>query len=55
MLPTTYRSDAFQEAYVIIDSFDDLLRQVLEADLASLWDEMEGLPDLDPAFELEEV
>lgn len=49
VLRTRYRSDAFQKAYFVIDSFEDLLDRMLEADLAGLYEELRGEPDLDPA------
>jgi phenylalanine-4-hydroxylase len=55
VLCTTYRSDMFQQAYFIVDSFDDLLRQVRNVDLTRLCDELDGLPDLDPASPLKLV
>jgi phenylalanine-4-hydroxylase len=49
VLRTTYRSDCFQERYFVIDSFEDLLGRVMEADLGALYGEAEALGDLDPA------
>jgi len=49
VLQTRYRSDAFQEGYFVIDSFDALLRLLTDADLAALYRELEGTEDLDPA------
>ena len=48
VLRTRYRTDAFQQAYFVIDSFEDLLRELLEADLPSLYRELEDEPDLLP-------
>jgi phenylalanine-4-hydroxylase len=48
VLRTTYRSDAFQEGYFVIDSFEDLLETVIEADLDALYDAVAPLPDLAP-------
>ncbi len=48
VLRTRYRSDAFQHAYFVIDSFDDLLAQLREADLPSLYAEAAMTEDLDP-------
>lgn len=45
---TSYRSDAFQHAYFVIDSFDDLLAQLRDADLPALYAEAGLLEDLDP-------
>ncbi|MEA3028702.1 MAG: phenylalanine-4-hydroxylase [Sphingomonadales bacterium] len=49
VLQTRYRSDAFQEGYFVIDSFEALLRLLTDADLAALYRELEGTKDLDPA------
>ena len=49
VLRTRYRSDAFQEGYFVIDSFDALLRVLTDADLAALYRELEGSEDLAPA------
>ncbi|HEY0412655.1 MAG TPA: phenylalanine 4-monooxygenase [Allosphingosinicella sp.] len=48
VLRTRYRSDAFQRAYFVIDGFEGLLEQIESADLASLYDAMDRLPELDP-------
>ena len=48
VLRTSYRSDAFQKRYFVIDSFEDLLAQVAEADLPALYEEAEALGDLEP-------
>jgi phenylalanine-4-hydroxylase len=48
VLRTRYRSDAFQEGYFVIDSFDALLRVLTDADLAGLYGELEGTVDLAP-------
>jgi phenylalanine-4-hydroxylase len=50
VLRTTYRSNSFQEAYFVIDSFEDLLRRIEAADLPALYEEMDSLPDLSPAL-----
>lgn len=49
VLRTRYRSDAFQQGYFVIDSFDALLRVLSDTDLAALYCELEGALDLDPA------
>ena len=49
VLRTRYRSDAFQQAYFVIDSFEELLSDLLEADLPALYGELEGEEDLSPA------
>jgi phenylalanine-4-hydroxylase len=48
VLQTRYRSDAFQHGYFVIDSFDALLGVLTNADLAGLYEEMEGTADLEP-------
>jgi phenylalanine-4-hydroxylase len=48
VLRTSYRTDVFQQAYFVIDSFDRLLGELLEADLPALFRELEGEPDLRP-------
>jgi len=48
VLRTSYRSDAFQQCYFVIDSFEDLLRRLDRADLPSLYQEADALPDLSP-------
>jgi phenylalanine-4-hydroxylase len=49
VLRTRYRSDAFQEGYFVIPSFDALLGMLNGMDLPELYDELEGQPDLDAA------
>jgi phenylalanine-4-hydroxylase len=49
VLRTTYRSDAFQRGYFVIDSFDALLRTLETADLTRLYAELDDLPVLEPA------
>ena len=49
VLRTRYRSDAFQQGYFVIDSFEALLRVLTDADLAALYRELEGSEDLAPA------
>ena len=46
MLRTRYRSDAFQHGYFVIPSFDALLRLLTDADLAALYEELDGQADL---------
>jgi phenylalanine-4-hydroxylase len=48
VLRTRYRSDAFQEGYFVIESFEALLRVLTDADLAGLYEELGGTPDLEP-------
>ncbi len=47
VMRTRYRIDDYQQAYFVIDSFEDLLRQTLDADFGPLYDELLVLPDLD--------
>jgi len=49
VLRTRYRSDAFQEAYFVVDSFEALLSVLQDADLAELYGMLAEEPDLDPA------
>ncbi|HEV2818027.1 MAG TPA: phenylalanine 4-monooxygenase [Allosphingosinicella sp.] len=48
VLRTRYRSDAFQQGYFVIDSFEVLLRVLTDADLGALYEALEGAADLDP-------
>ena len=48
VLRTRYRSDAFQQGYFVIAGFDALLRLLEDNDLAALYAEIAGQPDLDP-------
>ena len=48
VLRTRYRSDAFQEGYFVISSFDALLRLLRDVDLAGLYEELADAPELDP-------
>ncbi len=45
IMRTPYRIDDYQQAYFVIDSFDDLLRQTLETDFGPLYAELETAPD----------
>lgn len=49
VLRTRYRGDAFQQCYFVIDRFEDALRLVQDGDFLALCDELDRLPDLDPA------
>jgi phenylalanine-4-hydroxylase len=49
VLRTRYRSDAFQHCYFVVDSFEDLLASVRDADLERLYAEAALDEDLDPA------
>jgi phenylalanine-4-hydroxylase len=45
---TSYRPDCFQQSYFVVDGFENLLDQVLAADLPGLYAELDGQEDLDP-------
>ena len=49
VMRTPYRIDDYQQTYFVIERFEDLLRQTLEADLAPLYRQLEAAPDLDLA------
>ena len=49
VLRTGYRSDAFQQSYFVIDSFEDLLERTIGDDLGLIYAALDGLSDLDPA------
>jgi phenylalanine-4-hydroxylase len=49
VLRTQYVSSEFQKGYFVIDSFEGLLKQVMQADLPGLFEEAAALEDLDPA------
>lgn len=48
VMRTRYRIDDYQQAYFVIDSFDDLLRQTTETDFGPLYDALADLPDIAP-------
>lgn len=48
VMRTDYRIDDFQQGYMVIDSFEQLLRTTLETDFAPLYRELEGERDLQP-------
>jgi phenylalanine-4-hydroxylase len=48
VMRTSYRTDSFQQSYFVIDRFRDVLDLVLGNDFASLYRELDGLPDLSP-------
>jgi phenylalanine-4-hydroxylase len=48
VMRTRYRIDDYQRNYFVIDSFDDLLRQTLEADFAPLYADLADTPDIEP-------
>jgi phenylalanine-4-hydroxylase len=49
VLRTRYRSDALQLCYFVVDSFEDLLRRIAEADLQRLYEEVAPLDEFEPA------
>lgn len=49
VMRTRYRIDDFQQTYFVIDSFQDLLRQTLEADFAPLYSALAQTSDVDVA------
>ena len=49
VMRTRYRIDDYQQAYFVVDSFDQLLRTTLDTDFAPLYAALETLPDLDLA------
>jgi phenylalanine-4-hydroxylase len=49
VLRTRYRSDALQRCYFVVDSFDDLLAQILRADLDQLYETVAALNEFEPA------
>ncbi len=46
VMRTNYRIDDYQQAYFVIDSFDQLLHATLDTDFAPLYAKLETLPDL---------
>jgi phenylalanine-4-hydroxylase len=48
VMRTTYRIDAFQRTYFVLDSVDDLF-EATRCDLSALSSRIEGAPDLSPA------
>lgn len=49
VLRTRYNSAAFQQCYFVIESFDELLEDMLREPLEPLYAELRGLPDFDPS------
>ncbi|KAB7643871.1 phenylalanine 4-monooxygenase [Polymorphobacter fuscus] len=47
VMRTRYRIDDYQQTYFVIDSFDDLLRQTLDADFGPIYAELDAAEDLD--------
>jgi phenylalanine-4-hydroxylase len=54
VMRTRYRIDDYQQNYFVIDSFDDLLRQTLEADFGPLYTELADGEDIAPGSILPE-
>jgi phenylalanine-4-hydroxylase len=48
ILRTNYRIDDYQQAYFVIDSYDQLLRTTLDTDFGPLYAALAGQPDLAP-------
>jgi phenylalanine-4-hydroxylase len=46
VLRTSYEIDNYQKNYFVIDSFEQLLRDTLETDFVSIYEELSGLPDI---------
>ena len=46
LMRTANRIDDYQQSYFVIDSFEDLLRQTVETDLAPLYADLQTAPDL---------
>ncbi|HEX4737672.1 MAG TPA: phenylalanine 4-monooxygenase [Allosphingosinicella sp.] len=51
VLRTRYRTDTFQQAYFVIEHFEDVLKLVLRDDFAALCNKLDALPDLAPGEE----
>jgi len=49
VLRTGYRADEYQQCYFVIDRFEDVLGLVRAHDFPALFEELDGMPDLDPA------
>jgi phenylalanine-4-hydroxylase len=50
VLRTRYCSNAFQQSYFVIESFEDLLERTISGEgLADLYPKLDALPELDPA------
>lgn len=50
VLRTRYRPDDFQKSYFVIDRFEDVLELVKANDFPALYEELDGLPDIDPSI-----
>ncbi|EJL30836.1 phenylalanine-4-hydroxylase, monomeric form [Novosphingobium sp. AP12] len=46
LMRTPYRIDDYQQAYFVVESFEDLLRQTIETDFAPLYAELAGGDDI---------
>jgi phenylalanine-4-hydroxylase len=49
VMRTKYRIDDYQQTYFVIDSFESLLEQTLEADFGPLYAELDGAEVIEPA------
>ena len=49
VMRTKYRIDDYQQAYFVIESFEQLLHATLDTDFAPLYARLAGLPDLEVA------
>ena len=47
LMRTRYRIDDYQQTYFVIDSFEDLLRQTLEADFEPIYASLASEPDIE--------
>lgn len=50
VLRTSYRPDAFQQSYFVIDRFEEALKLVRDYDFPKLYAELDGMADIDPSF-----
>jgi phenylalanine-4-hydroxylase len=48
VLRTDYITNDLQPAYIVLDSFGELLARTLETDFAALSEELDTLPDIGP-------
>lgn len=47
LMQTKYRIDDYQQSYFVIESFDDLLRQTVDTDLAPLYEALQNEQDVE--------
>ncbi|HEY4030653.1 MAG TPA: phenylalanine 4-monooxygenase [Caulobacteraceae bacterium] len=47
VMRTRYRIDDYQQTYVVIDSFEDLLRQTQETDFGPIYEALRDAPDIE--------